>query len=161
MRNPLNHADRVTCAIVLLLTAPAFACGVCIREIRGPEKSDALDWDSSNLIFVARILASSNMPERSDDTIGRVQYTYEIEELLKGQVIIRPVLVSHRPLQRPDREEEISPCGHLTVVPDDRVLVFIREDAEVIFRHCGASRVLRAEDAGSAQTLERLRAWRE
>lgn len=155
------NAGRSVLVIVLLPLAwsSVFACGACIRDIRGPEVTDALDWERSNHVFVARILSSSRMPSDSEEGVVTFRHEYKVLEVLKGKVTSGLILLSQRSKGPSDGVEEHSLCGHVAVAIGDEVLVFVADEKQVLFRHCGASRVLTAGDEGTIQSLDRLRSW--
>jgi hypothetical protein len=151
-------------ALVLLLGVPvAWACSSCLKSTLSAEDFDRQGWQQSASVVVGLVTRAEI--HFNPGSVARVVYSVRVEESFKGNLNQFLRVYSTRPVQawpRSNDLEEVS-CGHLTISPGDRVLVFASGVRDVVIAPCSLSRVIEGVAAAPkddiAATIARLRQW--
>jgi hypothetical protein len=141
----------------------AWACSACVRDIANPADYDRRSWDTSSIVFVARVTKA----EARDVGNSTVEITYSIEpeEVFKGEPSAVKRVYSQRTVNGWEAGFRLSDCGYVSVAPGDRLLIFATSDSEVMLGLCSASQVIEGVGVTKperiAGSLKRLRRWRD
>jgi hypothetical protein len=150
-------------ASLIVVVPVAWACSACDRDIADPADYDKRSWDGSSTVFVARVTKA----EARDVGNLSVEITYSIEpeEVFKGEPSAVKRVYSQRTVNGWEASLRFVDCGHVSVTPGDRLLIFAASDGEVMLGLCSASQVIEGVGATKpvriAGSLKRLRRWRD
>jgi hypothetical protein len=159
-----NHTARIVWTLIFVLAGPVvWACSACVKDILSAEEFDRSSWDHFENVYVGLVTrAELSFP---DHTMPRITYSVVTEEIFKGDPDTTGDIRSQRIVNRWNSRIEVIACGDVEVFVGDRLLIFSNPGESVYIGRCSASRIVDRMNSTvrreSADTLQRLRTWRD
>ena len=155
----------IAIAVAFLVASPfAWACSHCIKDIMSPAEFDRRAWESSNLVFVGVVVATTS--SRIDEFTLEIDYRLDVEEVFKGIAdhFDQRIYTSRSVPEWESGLEQIT-CSETIISTGDRLLVFSDSESAIPVGSCSGTRVIEGQAAPPRaevqETLARVERWRD